>query len=210
MQLHSSTYHRPAQLPPGAAMVVGAGNSGAQIALELSASRDVVLAGRSVGSLPRRFLGRDIFDWLWPTVMRPGSDTFMGRRLRARLLRNTDALIGMSENDLSSATLRRVGRVAQVQHGRPVVDGGERVDVRSVVWCTGFRPNFQWIQAPVFSSDGYPVHQRGITARPGLFFLGLRFLYRLNSSLIGGVGADAEHVVAAAMRRTRFYEPTRR
>jgi putative flavoprotein involved in K+ transport len=115
MQLHSNSYRNAKQLRDGAAMVVGAGNSGAQIALELAETRGVFLAGRSVGSMPRRFLGRDLFDWLWPTVMRPGSDSLVGRRLRARIVSSTDKLIGMSEMDLQRGGVRRAGRVAGVR-----------------------------------------------------------------------------------------------
>jgi putative flavoprotein involved in K+ transport len=69
-------------------------------------------------------------------------------------------------------------------------------DVRAVVWCTGFRPDFKWIHLQVFGSEGYPKHRRGIVAAaPGLGFVGLRYQYRIGSSLIGGAREDAEHVV---------------
>ena len=202
LQVHSSGYRNPAQLPDGDVMVVGAANSGAQIALEISRTRNVILAGRSVGSFPRRVLGRDLFDWLWATVMKPGADTLLGRRIRKDVLSGTDKLIGMSEKDLVSPTLRRTGRVTGVKDGRPMLDDGSIADVRSIVWCTGFRPDFRWVDAPIFGEDGYPRHTRGVTEVPGLYFLGLRFLYRLNSSLVGGVGADAQHV--ADMVRARY------
>jgi putative flavoprotein involved in K+ transport len=200
-QVHSSGYRNPSQLPAGAALVVGAANSGAQIALELSATRSTILAGRAVGSMPRRILGRDLFDFLWPTVMRPGADTRIGRRIRASILGSTDKLIGMSEKDLVSDTLRRSGRVVGVRDGRPLLEDGSVADVTSVVWCTGFRPDFGWIDAPILGENGYPRHTRGVTEVPGLYFLGLRFLHRLNSSLVGGVGADAEYVANAVASR---------
>ena len=203
-QVHSSGYRNSAQLPDGDVMVVGAANSGAQIALEISRTRNVILAGRSVGSFPRRVLGRDLFDWLWATVMKPGADSFIGRRIRRDVLSGTDKLIGMSEKDLLSTTLRRTGRVSGVKDGAPVLDDGSIANVGSIVWCTGFRPDFRWIDAPVFGEDGYPRHTRGATEVPGLYFLGLRFLYRLNSSLVGGVGADAQHV--ANLVRARYGE----
>lgn len=201
VQLHSSDYRNPRQLAEGEALVVGAANSGAQIALEISRTRNTLLAGRSVGSFPRRVLGRDLFDWLWATVMKPGADTFIGRRIRKNILSSTDKLIGMSERDLVSPTLRRVGRITGVRNGLPVLADATIADVTSIVWCTGFRPDFGWIGAPVFDDDGYPRHTRGITQIPGLYFLGLRFLHRLNSSLVGGVGADAEYVVKALLER---------
>lgn len=200
-QVHSSGYRNPAQLPEGNALVVGAANSGAQIALELSATRSTMLAGRSVGSMPRRIFGRDVFDILWRTVMRPGADTLLGRRLRASVLGSTDKLIGMSEKDLASATLERTGRVVGSREGKPLLEDGTVADVKSIVWCTGFRPDFRWIDLPVLGDDGYPRQTRGVTGVPGLYFLGLRFLHRLNSSLVGGVGADAEFVVKALAAR---------
>jgi putative flavoprotein involved in K+ transport len=206
VQLHSSQYRNPAQLPDGPALVVGAANSGAQIALELSKSREVLLAGRSVGTMPRRVLGRDVFDWLYLTMMRPGADSFIGRRMRKNILAGTDTLIGMTEKDLTDAGIRRVGRVISALDGRPILQGGSFADVASIVWATGFRPDFSWIDAPVFGDDGFPGHHRGVTAIPGLYFLGLRFQHRLNSSLIGGVGEDARFIadsIAARYGSTR-------
>lgn len=207
VQLHSSEYRNSSQLPEGDVLVVGAANSGAQIALELSETRNVILAGRSVGSMPRRVLGRDVFDWLTRTLMRPGADTLVGRRIRKNVLGSSDALIGMTERDLVGPNLRRAGRVTGVRDGKPVLADGSVADVKSIVWSTGFRPDFSWVDLPVFEADGYPRHQRGVTSVPGLYFLGLRFLYRLNSSLVGGVGADAEYVVNAVASR---YGDTRR
>jgi putative flavoprotein involved in K+ transport len=200
-QVHSNAYRTPQQLPEGDVLVVGAANSGAQIALEISRSRNVLLAGRSVGSLPRRLLGRDLFDWLWPTVMRPGADSAIGRRLRASVLEGTDKLIGMSERNLASPTLRRVGRVVGTRDGLPQLEDGSVAKVQSIVWCTGFRPDFRWIELPILAEDGNPKHNRGVTDVPGLYFLGLRFLHRLNSSLVGGVGADAEYVAGVLASR---------
>lgn len=206
VQLHSSRYKRPEQLPDGDVLVVGAGNSGAQIALELARTRNTVLAGRAVGSMPRRVLGRDVFDWLWHTLMIPSGDSLIGRQIRKRVLGSTDALIGMTERDLARGGVRRTGRVAGVVGGKPQLESGEVLNVAAVIWCTGFTPDFSWIDAPVFGDNGYPIHRRGVTSVPGLFFLGQRFLNRLNSSLIGGVGVDAEYLaemVAARYGQTR-------
>lgn len=202
LQLHSSSYRNPRQLPDGAALVVGAANSGAQIAMELAKTRPVYLAGRSVGSMPRRILGRDVFDWLYATVMKPGADSFLGRRIRRNVLGSTDTLIGMTEKDIARAGVKRVERVDSVRDGLPVTANGAALDVRSIVWATGFRPDFGWIDLPILDDRGFPVHERGVVkAQPGLFFVGLRFQYRLNSSLVGGVGADAEYVASAVMTR---------
>ncbi len=195
VQLHSNEYRSPDQVPQGRVLVVGAGNSGAQIALELAAAgREVVLSGRDTGSMPRRFLGRDIFDWLWPTLMRPTINSWLGRKIMNGHLFSGDPLVGMTKETFQVPRLTRAGRIASVRNGAPVVDG-RVLDVDAVIWSTGFRPDFGWIELPVLGLDGYPMHERGVAAGiPGLAFLGLRFMYRKGSALLGGVGEDAEHV----------------
>jgi putative flavoprotein involved in K+ transport len=196
-QRHSSEYRNPSALPSGSVLVVGAGNSGAQIALELAESgRRTWLSGRDTGSIPRRVLGRDVYDWLWRTVMRPSVDSWVGRRLMRQKFAG-DPLVGFSRRALMIPTLTTVSRTAGVSNGHPRLDDGRVLeDVRTVIWCTGFRPDFSWIQIPVFGPDGYPEHRRGIVATaPGLGFVGLRYQYRIGSSLLGGVREDAEYVV---------------
>jgi putative flavoprotein involved in K+ transport len=196
-QRHSSEYRNPSALPPGSVLVVGAGNSGAQIALELAESgRPTWLSGRDTGSIPRRVLGRDVYDWLWWTVMRPSVDSWVGRRLMGQLFAG-DPLVGFSRRALMIPKLTRVSRTVGVSNGHPRLDDGRVLeDVRTVVWCTGFWPDFGWIQLPVFGPEGYPQHRRGIVAAaPGLGFVGLRYQYRIGSSLLGGVHEDAEYVV---------------
>jgi len=201
-QLHSSAYGSPFDLPEGPVLVVGAGNSGAQIALELARFRTVWLAGRDTGHAPRRLLGRDLFDWWWPVMRRFSVDTAIGRRLRRAVGGGGDALIGIPERTIVESGIVRVGRVDDVRDGWPVCDG--RVIRPSViVWCTGFTADYSWIDAPVLDERGWPRHVRGVaTDVPGLHFLGLRFLHRMNSSLLGGVGEDAAFVAAAVARRS--------
>jgi putative flavoprotein involved in K+ transport len=201
-QLHSSDYKKPFELPDGPALVVGAGNSGAQIALELGRSRKVWLAGRDTGHLPRRLLGRDIFEWIWPLLTRATTDTQLGRRLRQRARRGGDALIGIPERALREGGVTRVGKVTEVRGGLPVCDG-TALEPRVIVWCTGFVPDYRWIQIPVFGSDGYPRHHRGVVAEaPGLYFAGLRFQHCMASSLIGGVGGDAAFIAEQVAQRS--------
>lgn len=201
-QLHSNTYRNPDQLPPGPVLVVGAGNSGAQIALELAASREVWLAGPDVGNLPRRILGKDLYWWIWRPVLDVPVDTWRGRRLKANRFAGADPLIGIDLKKMAPPRLHRVGRVVGVSDGKPLLDDGAVPDVASVVWCTGFRPDFQWIEPDVTGEDGYPRYERGVvTEVPGLYFVGLRFQYRMNSSLLGGVGADAAYVAAHIARK---------
>jgi putative flavoprotein involved in K+ transport len=200
-QLHSSRYRSPFDLPDGPALVVGAGNSGAQIAQELARFRKVWLAGRDTGHLPRRVLGRDLFDWLWPVMTRLTMDTRLGRRARDRARRGGDALIGIPERALAAAGVVRLGRVTEERGGLPVCGDGV-VQPRVVVWCTGFGPDYGWIQLPVLDGHGYPRHRRGVaTDVPGLYFVGLRFQHRASSALVGGVGRDAAYVAGQVARR---------
>jgi putative flavoprotein involved in K+ transport len=201
-QLHSSEYRSPLDLPDGPALVVGAGNSGAQIALELARFRKVWLAGPDTGHLPRRLLGRDLFDWLWPIMARGTADTRLGRRMRARAARGADALIGIPERAITDAAIVRVGRLTSVREGLPMFPGGEVLQPRVVVWCTVFAPDYKLIKVPVLDERGATRHQRGVVAgAPGLFFVGLRFQHRMTSALLGGVGADATFIAEQVARR---------
>jgi putative flavoprotein involved in K+ transport len=181
-------------------LVVGAGNSGAQIALELSRFHDVALAGREVGRLPRTILGADVFRWIWPVFRHLNVETWLGRGLQRRM-RTSDPLIGIGPRDFESAGVRRLGPVTGVHQGLPSI-GGAPVNARTIVWATGFTHDFGWINVPALQPDGRPRHRRGVSEPPGLYFLGLRFQYRQSSALIGGVGDDAEFVTTHILQRS--------
>ena len=193
---HSSGYRNPDQLPTGDVLVVGAGNSGTQIATELSNDgREVWLAGRDTGRLPRRLLGRDIYRWIGPTLLRISRSSFLGRRLYERTADSGDPVFSDAHERLLAAGVNRVSRITAVDDGRPVSADGEVFDVAAVVWATGFRQRYPWIDLDVFDPSGEPRHERGrVPAAPGLYFVGLRWQSRPNSSLLGGVGADAEYI----------------
>lgn len=111
-------------------------------------------------------------------------------------------MLDVREDDLTVAGVTLVGRATDVRHGQPETASGRTLDVATIIWATGFDPDFGWIERPVFDEDGYPTHRRGVVeGKPGLYFLGLPFLYRGNSSLIGGVGADARHLAKVVARR---------
>lgn len=195
VQLHSSAYRNPFLLPEGPALIVGMGNAGARIALEVSRFRPTILAGATRRHWPSRVLGRDIHWWLWPVVSRLTTNSRIGRRFRD--ITTTDPLVGVSEADLRRAGVERVARVTDVQSGQPMA-GNRLLHVKSVVWCTGFAADFGWIDVPIPMERGQPRTRRGaVDGAPGLFLIGYRFLHSLASSLIGGVGMDAAYIAQA-------------
>ena len=204
-QLHSSQYRNPWALPDGSVLVVGVGNSGAQIALELARFRKVWLAGRETGHLPRRLLGRDVFDWVWPVMARTAPDSWLGRRMRERM-RHGDLLIGIPSSAFTRAGVVRVGRLTEERGGQPVC-GGAVIEPSVIIWCTGYESDQAWIDLSIRDAAGCVRHRRGIALdAPGLYFVGLRFQRRLTSSLIGGVGADAEYIAEQVARRSEVVE----
>jgi putative flavoprotein involved in K+ transport len=200
VQLHTSAYKNPGQIPQGDVLVVGAGNSGAEIAVELAqAGRQVWLAGRNVGRIPAdragMLLGGRPFWWLISRLL--SVDTPLGRRLGRVMPYRGTPLIGLKPQAIPQAGVKRVGRVAGVRDGRPALDDGQIHNVSAVVWATGYRPNFSWIKLPIFDAYGFPRHDRGsVPAVPGLYFIGLPFQRSMTSSLLGGVGADARYLGA--------------
>lgn len=201
VQFHSSAYRNPSQLQPGGVLIVGAGNSGAEIAAELSRTgRPVWLAGRDVGKIPWRgedlasklFLQRFLFRVIFHRVLT--AKTPIGRKARAKG-HTTTPLIRVMASDLARAGVIRCGRVAGVADGLPVLETGETVPVSNVVWATGFELGFSWIDLPIFDDRGEPRHVRGeATDVPGLYFVGLHFLYSMSSAMVHGVGRDAEYI----------------
>ena len=211
VQLHSSDYKNPAQLREGSVLVVGAGNSGAEIALELArAGHPTLLSGRDVGHVPFRVDGlasrllllRFLFRFVFHRVLTV--DTPLGRRVRPKVLYVGGPLIRTKPRDLAGAGVKRVPRVTGARAGRPLLADDSVADVANVVWCTGFHPGFSWIDLPIFGADGQPAHERGVvTTEPGLYFVGLHFLYALSSTMIHGVGRDAERIATAIAPRVR-------
>jgi putative flavoprotein involved in K+ transport len=212
MQLHSSEYRTPSQLREGDVLVVGAANSGAEIALEASAEHRTWLSGRHPGNEPTRpgsRADRLFTPPFWFYISRVISVTNpIGRRLRPRLLKMTLPLARVKPKDLDNAGVVRLPRTVAAGDGKPVMEDGKIVDVANVVWATGYRPAFDRVHLDVFDQDGQPVHDRGITAEPGLYFIGLFFLSSAASSLVGGVGRDAEHIARHITARTGQGHPS--
>jgi putative flavoprotein involved in K+ transport len=199
VQIHSSQYRNHRQLPPGDVLVVGSGNSGAGIAKDLANTHRVHLSVGARSWVPRRLLGRDVFFWLHRLK---AMDVTIESRLGKLWSRSPDAVIGMNPEVMareSGVTL--VGRTQGIDGDRIRFADGRSLRAVSVIWATGFKSDYGWIDVPVLDGRGMPIHARGVTSAPGLYFLGLKWQYRNDSSLLGGVGRDAAFIasqVAAA------------
>lgn len=192
LQIHSSEYRSPAQLPAGPVVVVGAGNSGVQIAAELAPTHDVVLAtGTSLRPVPTRLFGKSLFWWLESTgAMSVTADSPLGRRAR-----HVELLLGDTPQQLARRLgVRLAPRITGAEGSALTSSDGTRHEAATVIWATGFRPSYPWLHAPVFDGNGRPRQTRGLTELPGLAFLGLPWMHTRGSSLLGWVGRDAEYL----------------
>src|SRR5205823_4680411 len=120
--------------------------------------------------------------------------TPLGRKVRPHVLVDGAPRIRVKSEDLLVAGVERVAKTVGVRRGLPVLEDGRVMDVANVIWCTGFRQDFSWIEVPVFGEDSEPVHARGVASESGLYFVGLDFLYSFTSENVGGVGRDARHI----------------
>ncbi len=211
-QLHSLDYRTPDQLQSGDVLLVGAGNSGAEIGVEVARSHRTCLAGRDVGEVPFEIggrVGRLGLTWLVLRVLFHRVMTVatpIGRRVRPKVLHGSGPLIRTKARQLAAAGVARVPRVAGVRDGLPLLEDGRTLAVTNVIWCTGFEPGFSWLDLPVFDDDGQPRHERGVVAEePGLFFVGLHFLYSFSSTMIHGVSRDAARVATAIAARQHAF-----
>lgn len=192
LQLNSLDYRRPAQLPTGPVLVVGAGNSGAEIALDLAnypaVDRPVLLAGRDIGHTP------NLGPWTYPMMQRLGR---AGAALAERALHGGgDPLGRVRPGQLEAAGVQRVPRIVDAQGGVPVLADGCTITATSVVWCTGLRPDYGWIHLDALDGASQLRHRGGVvSSEPGLYAVGLPWQRAITSHLVGGVGADAQHIV---------------
>ena len=191
-RVHSTGYRQPGDVPEGTVLVVGGGNTGFQIAKELSSTHKVVL---SVGSkqkpLPQRFAGHDLFWWLTKThLLFTNVESRLGSKLQYR-----DTLIGSSPRELRRSGVELKPRATSASGRTASFGDGSELEVDAVIWATGYRPDYSWIDAPVLDADARLVHRRGVTAVPGLYFLGLTWQWTRGSALIGWVKDDAAFLV---------------
>jgi putative flavoprotein involved in K+ transport len=198
-QLHSSEYRNPSQLLTGDALVVGVGHSGADIALEVARTHQTCLSGPVHSQVPLDIEARSSRPVWW--LLWFAANHFLTVRtplVRGRLPTGASRggpLVRVKLPQLAAAGVRHTtARTTGVRDGLPVLADGRAINVTNVIWCTGFRHDFSWIHVPVIGEHGWPAHQRGVTAVPGLYFAGLPFQYSFSSMLIGGVGRDARYI----------------
>jgi cation diffusion facilitator CzcD-associated flavoprotein CzcO len=187
-------HRNPSQLPAGDVLVVGAGNSRAEIAVEVARTHPTWLSGPDTGKIPVRAGSRwdqlltPPFWWFASRVLTV--QTVVGRKVRPKALTTTAPLERVRSKELAATGVERVPRTVGVQDGWPMLEDGRVMEVATVLWCTGFRPDFGLVDLPVFDQDGAPAHHRGVVeSQSGLYFLGLWFLSAFASSLSAGSAA---------------------
>lgn len=208
-QLHAHAYRNPSQLQEGAVLVVGVGNSGADIAVEVAGTHPTWIAGKESGHIPwpiESFLSRNFL----VRLVRFGGhhvlsvNTPVGRKLRPKMLHRAAPLVRVKPKDLVKACIDRLPRVVGVRNGMPLLEDDRTITVKNVIWCTGYEHGFPWIDLPVFGESGGsdPIHEKGIVTNvPGMYFVGLHFLYSMTSATFMGVGRDAKRIVKALNSR---------
>lgn len=215
LQMHSSEYLRPSQVRPGGVLLVGSGNSGSEIALELAKhGHQTWVSGKPPGEVPfkvdglaaRLILGRLVLRGVFHRVLTV--DTPLGRKARPKMMKSGVPLVRTKWKHLRKVGVVQVGRTIGVRDGLPLLQDGSVLDVNTVVWSTGYHGESSWLNLPIF--DGHePRHNKGIVeSEPGLYFVGLHFLYSVSSAMIHGVGRDAERVVEHLANRRRMEMPT--
>lgn len=199
IQMHSSDYRNPKNITGQTVVVVGAGNSGAEIAIDLArAGKKVWLAGRDVGRIPISELGTILggrpLKWFARHILT--LKTPLGRKMKARVFDHGAPLGGTKREYVASAGVEFAPRVTGVKDGNLYLEDGRSLPADAIIWATGFHPDYKWIKLPIFNEKGVPRHTRGMVEEtPGLYFLGLPFQTGLTSSLLNGVGEDAKYIV---------------
>ncbi|MSU89832.1 SidA/IucD/PvdA family monooxygenase [Rhodobacteraceae bacterium 2CG4] len=203
VQMHSHQYRNAGQIGAGPVLLVGAGNSGAEIAMDLAPTHEVWVAGRDVGHIPfdisgflgRKILVRLVIRGLFHRLLT--MRTPMGKKFRRKMHGHGMPLIRTRPGQLQRAGVRRIGRISGIEAGCAISEDGHRLAPSTVIWCTGYHPGFDFIDLPVLDPQGEPRHRFGrATDIDGLYFSGLHFQYAVSSTMIAGVGRDARRVAA--------------
>lgn len=208
LQLHSFDYRNQSQLQEGGVLVAGAGNSGSEIALESAKNNHPVwLSGRDVGHIPfniesalaKFILVRLVIRILFHRIL--NTNTPVGRKARPKIISQGGPLIRIKPKEIINAGIERVPRVVGVKKGLPLLENQDTLDIKNIVWCTGFYPSFSWIDIPIFNGKELSQKRGIVEKEPGLYFVGLHFLYSLSSAMIHGVSRDAEYVAKTIVTR---------
>ncbi len=205
-QLHSSEYRNAAQIAYDSILIVGAGNSGCEIALELAKKgKKVWLSGRDVGVVPANSRLGKVFDgklvwWFMTHVLTV--DNPIGRKLKQESKHHGTPLGRNTRKEIQEAGIILAPRLTGVNEGRPQLEDGQLLSVDCIIWATGFKPDYHWLDLPIFDADGYPIHSKGVVnSTSGLYFIGLPFQSGLSSLFLGGVGKDAEYITNIILNR---------
>ena len=219
-QIHSSEYRNPTQLRHGPVLVVGLSHSGADIAFEVAKTHRTYVSGKAVGEFPFRLIDTWRARIGWPVMRFLATHVFtlgtpIGRRMAPHIRHGGGPLLRVRSEDLREAGVERLdARTTGVSDGRPMLEDGRVLDVTNIIWATGFRPDYGWVEVPGFiDADGWPIGRRGVSAAtPGLYFLGVLFQWAFSSMLVAGADRDAKYVVdriaerVTAGRRDRALE----
>ena len=208
VQLHSSQYRNLSQLRDGPVLVVGAAHSGADVAMDVAGEHRTILCGRDTGQVPVDLESRPgrvvwrLMSFLARRVLT--LRTPIGRKMRLEVRAHGGPLLRFKRADIEAAGVERTtARAAGVRDGKPELDDGTVLEVANVIWCTGFKQDFSWIELPVAGEGGWPQEQRGVVPSvPGVYFAGLAFQYSFSSMLILGVGRDAEYIAKRIAAQT--------
>jgi len=196
IQVHSSNYKNPQSFMAESTLVVGAGVSGVEIALELSVSRKVIISGNPTPHIPDvifKYAGKPYW-WFANHILTTG--TPIGRKVKQKILHGGAPLISVSFDDIKNAGIEHLPRLSGIKNGFPQLEDGQVIQISSIVWATGFKPDFSWVKLDITDDTGWSVTKRGVIDKfKGLYFIGMLFQYGLTSGLVGGVGRDAEFVV---------------
>ncbi len=196
LQIHSSEYKNPSSFPASNTLVVGAGTSGVEIAIELSITRPTMISGHPTPHIPDfifRYAGKPYW-WFAHNVLT--TNTPIGRKVEQKIISGGAPLISVSLQNAIEARVEHLPRLSGVKNGLPQLEDGRVISVTSIVWATGYKPDFSWINLDVTNEHGWPKTVRGISQEfRGLYFVGMVFQFALTSGLIGGVGRDAAFVV---------------
>jgi len=203
--IHSSQYKSPALVPGASVLVVGAGASGVQISIDLSKTHKVYLSGKPTFHIPDfvfRYFGR-FYWWFINNILTV--KTPMGRNARKSVLKGGGPLINVSMKDVEAAGIERLPRLTGIENGLPKFEDGKTINVDSIIWATGFRPDFSWMDRMIMMDElGWPRTNRGVAINcDRLYFVGMIFQFGLTSAIIGGVGRDAEYVATHIARSER-------